>query len=166
MGAAQVLEGLRAAGFTLRADGDRLTVTPGGRLAEADRQSIRAHKSELLALLTVAPRPVDPPTRAANDEGSRDAADGADGAETAPRLARMARLGWDEARALPVVDLLKQRDARGDDMRMCVECTHLGDTGRCIAAAAGRLRQTDRRHEPVPDLLQRCEAFGLRKGFV
>ena len=163
MGAAQVLDGLRAGGFTLRADGDRLTVTPGGKLAEADRLAIRAHKVELLALVTAAPRAAEPPARASNEERRRDAAAEA---ETAHRLARMARLGWDESRSLRVVGLLKQRDVRGDDLRMCVECTHLGDSGRCIAAATGRLRQTDRRHEPVPDLLQRCEAFGLRKGFV
>ena len=163
MGASQVLDGLRAGGFTLKADGDRLTVSPGGKLAEADRLAIRAHRAELLALVTRAPRPVAPPATAANDERRRDAAAGA---ESGPRLARMVRLEWDKARARPVVDLLKQRDARGDDMRMCVECTHLGDAGRCIAAAAGRLRHADRRHEPVPDLLQRCEAFGLRKGFA
>jgi hypothetical protein len=78
MGAAQVLNGLRAGGFTVKADGDRLTVSPGGRLAEADRLAIRAHKAELIALVTAAPRAVAPPAKAANDERHRDAPAGAD----------------------------------------------------------------------------------------
>jgi TubC N-terminal docking domain len=163
MSAAQVLEGLHVAGFALSADGDRLTVTPGGKLTEADRQSIRAHKSELLALLRAAPRPVEPPTVAANDAGGPSTT--AD-AMAAPRLARMACVGWSEVRALATVDRLRTRDRQEDDRRMCIECTHLGDTGRCLAAATGRLCNADRRYEPVPDLLQRCEAFGLRKGLA
>ncbi len=163
MGAAQVLERLRVAGFTLKADGERLTVIPGGKLAEADRQSIRAHKSELVALLSMAPMPLEPPTRAANDEGGTDTP--AD-PMTALRLGRMARLAWTEVRAHATAERLRTRDRQGDDRRMCLECSHLGDSGRCLAAATGRLRHADRRHEPVPDLLQSCEAFGLRKGLV
>ena len=76
----------------------------------------------------------------------------------------MAMLGMDEGKALALADRLELRDMEGDDRRACIECSHLGNGGRCLAAAAGRLRNTDRRHEPVLDLLQRCESFGLRKG--
>lgn len=93
-------------------------------------------------------------------------ADGQPDAMGGTRLARMARLGWAEERADAAADRLAQRDAHGDDRRMCVECSHLGDSGRCVAAATGRLGNVDRRYEPVPDVLQRCEAFGLRKGLV
>lgn len=79
-------------------------------------------------------------------------------------LARMSMLGMDEGKALALADRLESRDFDGDDRRACVECSHLGNGGRCLAAAAGRLRNTDRRHEPVLDVLQRCEGFGLRKG--
>ena len=54
MGAAQVLAHLQAAGFRLHADGDRLTVAPASLLRDDDRDIIRAHKAELLALLTAA----------------------------------------------------------------------------------------------------------------
>ena len=80
------------------------------------------------------------------------------------RLARMAMLGMNEGKSLVLADRLDRRDLDGDDRRVCVECSHLGNGGRCLAAATGRLRNTDKRLEPVLDLLQRCEAFGLRKG--
>lgn len=162
MGAAQVLSHLQAAGFRLRADGDRLTVAPASLLRDDDRNIIKAHKAGLLALLKGPPAPPETPRLAAND------VPGASGTATptAVRLARMARMAWPEEKAQAAADRLERRDADGDDRRMCVECSHLGDSGRCIAAAAGRLRNTDRRHEPVPDLLQRCEAFGLRKGLA
>ena len=160
MGAAQVLAHLQAAGFRLHADGDRLTVAPASLLRDDDRDIIRAHKTGLLALLKGPPEPPETPRRAAKDVPGTIGPTAATGA----RLARMARLAWREDKAQAAADRLERRDAEGDDRRMCVECTHLGDSGRCIAAATGRLRNADRRHEPVADLPQRCEAFGLRKG--
>ena len=160
MGAAHVLAHLQAAGFRLHADGDRLTVAPASLLRDDDRDIIRAHKAELLALLKGPLEPPETPRRAANDVPGTIGPTAATGA----RLARMARLGWAEEKARAAADRLERRDAEGADMRMCIECSHLGDSGRCIAAATGRLRNADRRHEPVADLLQRCEAFGLRKG--
>ncbi len=160
MGAAQVLAHLQAAGFRLHADGDRLTVAPASLLRDDDRSIIKAHKAGLLALLNGPPEPPETPRRAANDvPGTVGPA-----APTVARLARMARLAWREEKAQAAADRLERRDAEGDPRRMCIECTHLGDSGRCIAAATGRLRSADRRHEPVADLLQRCEAFGLRRG--
>lgn len=71
-------------------------------------------------------------------------------------------IGGDEASLL--ADRLVTRDRDGDDRRLCLECSWLGDGGRCIAAATGRLPGADRRLEPVRTVLQRCPAFGLRKG--
>ena len=160
MSAAQVLSRLQAAGFRLHADGDRLTVAPASLLRDDDRDIIKAHKAGLLALLKGPPEPPETPRRAAKDVPCTIGPPAATGA----RLARMVRLTWPEEKAQAAADRLERRDAEGDDMRMCIECTHLGDSGCCIAAATGRLRNADRRHEPVADLLQRCEAFGLRKG--
>jgi hypothetical protein len=70
----------------------------------------------------------------------------------------------DDAEAM--AEALTLRDRQGDDRRICLECTHLGERGRCIAASAGRIKGADRRLEPVPTILQRCEAFGLRKGLT
>lgn len=160
MGAAQVLAHLQAAGFRLHADGDRLTVAPASLLHDDDRNIIKAHKAGLLALLKGPPEPPETPRLAANDvPGTVGPA-----AATGARLARMARLAWREEKAQAAADRLERRDAEDDPRRMCIECSHLGDSGRCIAAATGRLRNADRRHEPVADLLQRCEAFGLRRG--
>ena len=80
------------------------------------------------------------------------------------RTARFAALG--RADADDLAERLTLRDRDGDDRRLCLECTWLGDTGRCLAAAAGRIPGADRRLEPVQTILQRCDAFGLRKGLV
>ena len=88
-----------------------------------------------------------------------------DDAETAAFMARTEHFALQgRADAGDLAERLTLRDRDGDDRRLCLECTWLGDTGRCIAAATGRLRGADRRLEPVQTILQRCEAFGLRKG--
>lgn len=84
----------------------------------------------------------------------------------AARVNRTALLNFSIVSAERVADRLAQRDDDGDDRRMCVECSHLGERGRCIAASAGRIWGADRRLEPVQTILQRCEAFGLKKGLT
>ena len=109
----------------------------------------------------------DRPHRLTNDEADRCHASGWDDAEIAAftaRAERFALLGCADADDL--AERLTPRDRDGDDRRLCLECTWLGDTGRCLAAATGRLRGADRRLEPVQTILQRCDAFGLRKGLV
>jgi hypothetical protein len=88
----------------------------------------------------------------------------ADIARFLDRRARLMRWGWAEREAEALAERLVKRDRDGDDRRMCVECSNLGERGRCMAAAAGKLPGADRRLEPVPTILQRCEAFGLRTG--
>lgn len=80
------------------------------------------------------------------------------------RQSLMLARGYAPEDAEAMAEALTLRDRQGDDRRICLECTHLGERGRCIAASAGRIRGADRRLEPVPTILQRCEAFGLRKG--
>jgi hypothetical protein len=46
-----LLAALRATGFTLTADGDRLLVAPGAKLSQADRDAITAGKAGLLVEL-------------------------------------------------------------------------------------------------------------------
>ena len=54
MEAAEILHTLSDQGFTLAVEGDRLTVSPSSRLTDPMRAEIRAHKPELVALLTQA----------------------------------------------------------------------------------------------------------------
>ena len=82
------------------------------------------------------------------------------------RHARLLALGFGDGDADDLAERLTLRDRDGDDRRMCVECTWLGDTIRCLAAATGRKPGADRRFQPVQTILQRCGAFGLRKGQV
>jgi hypothetical protein len=109
----------------------------------------------------------DRPHRLTNDEADRCHAPCWDDAEIAAftaRTERFALLG--RADADDLAERLTLRDRNGDDRRVCLECTWLGDTGRCLAAATGRIPGADRRLEPVQTILQRCGAFGLRKGLV
>lgn len=177
MGAPDLLRRLYGAGFTLAlADGGGIRITPAGALTDEHRQAIRIHKPELIALLTtpapidaapVMPLPAGEPGAALADAWCWPHSDAMNGAEidaTVVRLQLFARHGVGESQAEKLADMLVIRDRQADDRRLCLECSHLGDRGRCLAAAAGRLPGVDRRLEPVPDQLQRCPAFGLRKG--
>ena len=109
----------------------------------------------------------DRPQRLTNGQADRCRAPSRNDAELAAAAARTERftlLG--RADADDLADRLTLRDRDGDDRRLCLECTWLGDTGRCLAAATGRIPGADRRLEPVQTILQRCGAFGLRKGLV
>jgi len=178
MGAPDLLQHLRAAGLALTVEEDRLIVKPRERLTDPDREAIRAHRDELVQLLR--PKPPaqtnsasaaspSPPRPHALTRGEADTAhaggwDDGEKARFTQRIAQFALRGFDQQDAEDLADRLALRDRNGDDLRMCVECSHLGERGRCLAAAMGRLPGADRRLEPVPILLQRCEAFGLRKG--
>lgn len=74
-------------------------------------------------------------------------------------VALMTRRGLDAETVERVTDRLILRDREGDDRRLCLECAHLAGSGRCGAAARGALRNADRRLEPLPLILQRCEGF-------
>jgi hypothetical protein len=177
MGTSDLLRQLQGAGFTLAlADGGGIRVSPASALTDEHIEAIRTHKTELIALLAVADTAVNPPAnRPANDmDGAvadaccwphSDAMNGAELDAMVIRLQLFERLGVVEAKADNLADRLVSRDRQHDDRRLCLECAHLGDRGRCLAAAAGRL-PADRCVEPVPDVLRRCPAFGLRKGLT
>jgi hypothetical protein len=59
--AAQLVERLRARGVDLLTDGERLGVRPAGVLTEAEREALRQHKAEVLALLRSSPPPATAP---------------------------------------------------------------------------------------------------------
>jgi hypothetical protein len=82
----------------------------------------------------------------------------------AARLQRFTSRGMGLADAEALADKLLHRDRDSDDRRLCLECSYLGASGRCIRAATGRLSGASRDLHPVKTILQRCEGFGLRKG--
>lgn len=109
----------------------------------------------------------DRPHRLISDEADGCHARCWDDAEIAAFTARTERFAlMGRADADDLAERLTLRDRDGDDRRLCLECTWLGDTGRCLAAATGRIPGVDQRLEPVQTVLQRCGAFGLRKGLV
>lgn len=185
MGARELLAELTGAGFSITADGDRLMIRPASKLTDPVRAALRESKAELIRLLGGA--------RGAHsggdlsrfgDEARRGrftaehgrlsecppwpaSAVNWDDAEIDAFLARRDRLvrwGWPEPVADAYAERLVRRDRDGDDRRMCVECSALDPLGRCLVAAAGRLRGASRRLEPVPAVLQRCEGFMLAEG--
>ncbi len=229
MGAADLLERVRGAGFVLDVADDKLLVTPASMLTDELRAALRACKPELIQLPTrsalgndgkavvgrtcagcahglqrgACGEPVaaglltveegfgivwpperhgavcpaftgrmpavaaDQSHRLTDDEANRCNAPCWNGAETAAftaRTERFALLGRADADDLEKRLTLRDRD--GDDRRLCLECTWLGDTGRCLAAATGRIPGADRRLEPAQTILQRCRTFGLRMGLA
>lgn len=52
MGAPELLQHLRGAGFTIDAIDGGIRVAPASALTDAQRQAVRTHKPQLLALLT------------------------------------------------------------------------------------------------------------------
>lgn len=75
------------------------------------------------------------------------------------RIQRFQRFGLSEAAAEKLADRLADRDYERDDRRVCLECSNYAQDGSCLPARQGRMPNTSRRFEPVPDLLQRCSQF-------
>lgn len=176
MDASELLHHLRDAGLvlTLTPAGD-LHVAPRCALNDDHRAAIRAGRDALvLALLAEADDAPTPPQRDSGnpwmtpEQGDECHAGGWDDAEVDAfqrREARFIRLGR-AADAEHLAERLTLRDREGDDRRLCLECTWLSGTGRCLAAATARLPGVDRWLEPIQTILQRCDAFGLSKGLV
>lgn len=168
MGAPDLLRHLRAAGLVLTLNpAGGLHVAPRSALTDDLRAAIRAERDALVLALQAE---ASPPRRSGNplmtpEESDECHAGGWDDTEIdafTAREARFTRMGRADADHL--AERLTLRDRDGDDRRLCLECTWLGDTGRCLAAATGRMPGADLRLEPVAIVLQRCDAFGLRKG--
>jgi hypothetical protein len=184
MGAPDLLRHLRDAGLALSVADGRLLVKPAGRLTDPDREAIRSHRDELLQLLATPapdPVPVDMPTatetmrhelrpyRLTIAEGDAAHAGGWDDGEMARFEARARHF---QRRGIAVIDAedlaerLTLRDKQFDELRMCLECSHLTDRGRCMAAISGRIKTVGRYYEPVQMQLKRCNEFGLKKGLT
>lgn len=174
MGARELLQLLRGAGLvlTLTPAGD-LHVAPRSALTDDHRTAIRAGRDALvLALLAEAEEPATPtPRRSGNplmtpEQGDECHAGGWGDTEFDTFLrceARFTRIGR-AADAEHLAERLTLRDRQHDDRRLCLECASLADNWRCLLAARGHLVGADRRLEPVPTILQRCEGFTLAHG--
>lgn len=75
------------------------------------------------------------------------------------RIALFKRRGLTESHAEAWADLLADRDADGDERRICLECTGLQQDGGCFPAKQGWLPRTSPTHHPIKTLFQRCERF-------
>lgn len=62
-----------------------------------------------------------------------------------------------------LADMLALRDQQRDDRRMCLECSSLQRDGGCLAARQGWMVGVDSRHQPVREVLHRCEQFQWSK---
>ena len=176
MGATELLHDLRCAGLvlTLTPAGD-LHVAPRSALTDDHRAAIRAQRDALLLALRAEAEtpPTPPPWRSGNplmtpEQGNECHAGGWSDAEIEAfqrREARFTRMGR-VADAEHLAERLTLRDRQHDDRRLCLECAALADNRRCLAASRGRLAGADRRLEPVPTILQRCEGFALAPGLT
>lgn len=174
MGAPELLHHLRGAGLVLTlTPAGELHVAPRTALTDDHRAAIRTERDALVLALQAEAEQPQSPRRSGNplmtsEQGDECHADGWDDAEIdafTARQARFTRMGR-MADADHLAERLTLRDRGGDDRRLCLECTWLGNTGACLAAATGRIPGADRRHKPVQTILQRCEAFGLKKGLT
>lgn len=177
MGAPSLLHYLRGAGLVLTlTPAGALHVAPRTALTDDHRAAIRAERDALvLALQAEAERPPTalPPRRSGNPlmtpEQSEECHAGSWGdAEIEAfqrREARFARMGR-AADAEHLAERLTLRDRQHDDRRICLECAALANNRRCLVASHGGLAGADRRLEPVPTILQRCEGFALAPGLT
>ena len=164
MNAVDLLEHLRGTGFRLDVDGDSLLVTPGARLTDDDRTVIRAHKPELVALLTGRATPPatarNRPYRLAPADADRCHAGGWDDAEIARFVARVGlfmRRAIDATDADDLAERLTLRDREADPRVICAECRHYRP-GRCGNHHAAQLSTADVGRD-LATLLQRCPGF-------
>ena len=131
MGAPDVLQHLRAAGlhFSVTAEG-RLRVAPRDVLTDEHCASIRAHRSELLAL--VAGDQADRPAGIDADSWCWPHSDAMNTAELETFVQRVCHFINNGARehADRLAVRLVRRDREGDDRVMCVECQH-GRAAHC-----------------------------------
>lgn len=191
MGARDLLLELASAGFSVAVEGDRLIVRPASKLTDDLRAQLRAAKPELLALNASVDLAAQAFAPLAEPRAQRDRALPATEATVPPhrphalspqlaevahaapwdddavarfdaRMAALLRRGYGTENAEDLAQRLHVRDIDCDDRRACIECSHCGETGRCLAAA--RRRPTN----AGVDLhrLHRCPSFGLRKGLA
>jgi hypothetical protein len=157
VGAADLLQHLRAAGIRIVAEGALLRVTPADRLTDGTRDAIRAHKPDLLALLsTRAARPYRL-TKAQADAAHARPWDDAAIARFVTRVGTFLRRGLNATDADDLAERLHLRDVQGDDRRLCLECACYR-TGRCSNHQRAGLHSADVGRD-LATRLQRCPGF-------
>jgi len=150
MNPADILIALRADGFVLTAEGDRIRIDPGDRLTDEAFALIGAHKVELLQLLRAANEPA-PPAPVVPEPGY-------------PRLddldpegrATGERIYWALLSPRPKAE--PARLARPDDRHHCRECSNLS---RWVCTAAKRIGALEG-YRPVDTPPRRCEGMCRR----
>lgn len=158
MGAPELLQHLRAAGFALApAEGGGIRVAPAGTLSDADRQAIRDHRAELLALLDgdAGSRHLKP--AAAREPVTRESWTEAEISVFIDRYERLLRWGWSEIEAENLAERLVWRDRDADDRVVCAECRYYRGE-RCGNHKDAILNVADRGRN-LAGLLQRCAGF-------
>ena len=143
MAATELLQQLRADGFTVDVQGENLHVAPACRLTDSLRAAIQAEKPALMAALRPAPGQAIPAAR------------------NVTRHARLLRWGWAAADAEHLSERLDRRDRECDARVMCVECCHYWPD-RCRASARAGL-DTSEVGPDMATLLQRCNGFAPRE---
>lgn len=129
MTAAALVQDLRTRGFKLQAADGRLVVTPASRLTDADRELIKRHRDELLALAN--------PANAANGLDSQ-------GLGAGERLANDGERHVDQPDAAP--------------RRTCGDCAHLSRAGACQRPVQAGLAERHGIRWPEPEHATRCPA--------
>lgn len=184
----EVVDTLHAAGLTLELTPElALKVSPASVLTPDLRDLIRISKDMLVGWLqrpAANDAPADPDTKVSPRVEATPAADielsehyaraheadmamsRADADTFNARMALFTDKGVSLGDAERLAERLVIRDREGDDRRLCLECSYYGSSGRCVAAATGRLPGVSARLEPVPTILWRCDAFGLRKALT
>lgn len=79
------------------------------------------------------------------------------------REALFRRRGLSAQAAEQLGDRLATRDYQRDDRRVCLECESLQRGGKCFQVQQGNMPNVSPKHEPVADLLQRCDFFSFQK---
>ena len=128
MGAPDVLQHLHAAGLHLALSDGKIIVTPRAKLTDDLRQTIKDNRDKLLQALTPTRRSGNPLMTAKQADDCHAAAwDDAEISAFTTRVVFFLRRGIGADDADDLAERLTLRDRDGDDRRMCVECSHLGD---------------------------------------
>ncbi len=101
-------------------------------------------------------------SKAQGDAAHRESWDDAAIARFTARTDLLEGLGLVPQNAEDIAERLHLRDVERDDLRICLECAHMDQRGRCEQPQRVRLPTADRRVWPVALMLHRCPSFNDR----
>jgi virulence-associated protein VagC len=160
MGARELLHDLTGAGLTVTTEGDRLVIRPASKLTDKLRAALRQAKPELMAILASSRKVPASAVQHRTAHADRCHSPQWDDAEIATFVARVAlfvRRGMSATDADDLSERLVLRDRDGDQMHVCVECSHYR-SGQCASHRRAGLRSRDVGCN-FARLLQRCAGF-------